>query len=177
MKKELQQRLFSTYPELFYKALNPKSMDSIKYGIQTEDGWFEVIDKMCEDIFCYCKQNSIPFPMFTIIKEKYGNLCIQACNTNDCIEVIIAECICSAENICECCGGEHARLKTLNCSNDVRYFESIIKTLCDECFKTWYTKFANERISKAYNDLSNMTKEASDIANALMLSRNGECNE
>ena len=59
MKEELEDKLYGSFASLF--------PNSLTYGIECEDGWFELIFNLCEQL----KDENIEV---TQIKEKFGTL-------------------------------------------------------------------------------------------------------
>lgn len=47
MKKELQQKLFDDFPELFSRRHMTKKESLMSYGINVGDGWYEIIYNLC----------------------------------------------------------------------------------------------------------------------------------
>ena len=74
MNIEKQNALFDKYPEIFSDRILPKTQSLMCYGICCGDGWYELIDKLCEDIVLYCDENNIKQPKAAQVKEKFGGL-------------------------------------------------------------------------------------------------------
>ncbi len=70
MKLELQHKIFNTYPKLFdtYHSKSSGIMP-IKFGIETNDGWYVIIDSLFELIDHYIK-NKIKYPK-KVIKSNF----------------------------------------------------------------------------------------------------------
>lgn len=47
MKQELQQKLYKKYPELFGQRKLSQMQSAMFWGIETGDGWYDIIDNMC----------------------------------------------------------------------------------------------------------------------------------
>jgi len=76
MKKELQEKLFSNYPELFRQKDLPMSETCMCWGIDCGDGWYDLIDTVCNFIDFHMKENKkwTPKIEFVQVKEKFGGL-------------------------------------------------------------------------------------------------------
>jgi len=76
MKNELQKKLFEKYPNLFAQRTLPMSQTCLCWGIETADGWADLIDAMCSFLKWDIEHNSHVYPKleFTQVKEKFGTL-------------------------------------------------------------------------------------------------------
>lgn len=128
MKKELQEKLFNEFPEIFRGSKLPPREHCLGRGIETEDGWFSIIyalSKSIQDHLKKLKNAGKPLDFeFAQIKEKFATLRIYDNGGNEFIDGVIS----MAENLscitCEICGSA-GTIKT----NEKR---SWIKTLCEE---------------------------------------------
>jgi hypothetical protein len=50
VKKELQDKLFKKYPNIFKQRELDKTVTAMCYGISCGDGWYVLIDEMCGNI-------------------------------------------------------------------------------------------------------------------------------
>jgi len=63
------EELYVKYPDLFcQKGQSPKET-CMCWGIETGDGWIDLIDRMCQEL-----KEKHPWVEFTQIKEKFGQL-------------------------------------------------------------------------------------------------------
>lgn len=120
MKKELQEKLFAKYPELFrQKPLGPFK-SCMGRGIETNDGWEKILTELCEEMNQY--KNYVEFAQ---IKEKLGRLTVYVDFINDPVKEIKEKVINITEKyleysktICDVCGesgklfSDHGWLKT-----------------------------------------------------------------
>jgi len=76
MKQELQDKLYKKCPKLFSQKDLPKTQTCMCWGISTGDGWYDLIDNVCEWIQNHTRWNPHLFPPieFTQVKEKFGQL-------------------------------------------------------------------------------------------------------
>jgi len=119
MKPELEQKLISKYPHLFKDVNAPMTETCMCWGIETDDGWYDLIDICCQKI-----TDVDPDAYFTQIKEKFGVLRMYI-NGNDAADDITYWAENQSKNICECCGT----------TEDVTTRGGWIKTLCTKCRK------------------------------------------
>ena len=122
MKKELEQQLYNEFPD-FFRDVNLSIYEScMAWGIETNDGWFNLIKDMCQQI-----QNSNPPKdfKFSQIKEKFGQLTVYCDNYNQQILDIIQKFEDESLKICEKCGS----------MDDVIQTGKWILTLCKQCRK------------------------------------------
>ena len=102
------QTLIVKYPEFFewVKNNNPNSPKySIDlFGIECNDGWYELLDNLMDSIKGYCSSNNKPYINVTQIKEKFGGLRFYYTGGDE----LIAGMVWFAEDIslktCEYCG-------------------------------------------------------------------------
>jgi hypothetical protein len=50
MKTELEQKLFEKYPKIFGDRTKPKTESCMCWGLEVGDGWYDLIDILCEAI-------------------------------------------------------------------------------------------------------------------------------
>ena len=126
MKKELQNKLFVRYPELFKQKDLPMAQTCMCWGIETGDGWYGLIDHMCAEIMDCCKQYHYEIPEFIQVKEKFGGLRVYTAYTTPEIDKIITEYEGISETVCEICGEKGVLPESHG---------AWISTLCKECRK------------------------------------------
>ena len=117
--------LVNKYPSLF--------VDGKFSYVECDKGWFQIIDKCCNDIITTINSKSISSQDDCVhmvqIKEKFGCLRIYAEILNeflyDDIYLLIADAERKSSTTCECCGniGKLCRIR------NGRW----LKTLCDSC--------------------------------------------
>ena len=73
MKRELQEKLFETYPVIFARRHLPNAHSAMCYGIQCPDKWYDLIDTLCAKIKEYADQNSLIIEA-NQVKTKFGGL-------------------------------------------------------------------------------------------------------
>ena len=128
MKQELDQKLCEKYPKIFANRYADETTTAMCWGFECRDGWYQLIDTLCDTIQSYIdrnkKYNNIDTPQVTAIqvKEKFGTLRFYYDGGDDVIRgmVWLAENL-SAE-ICENCGNPGELVKS-----------SWVQTLCNTC--------------------------------------------
>ena len=126
MEKELQEDIMNRFPEMFKHKEN--LMTSLMgFGIETNDGWCELIYNLCEEIeeyFLSQEENVIPEWFYiTQIKEKFGSLRFYVSSAPMEIYDLINKAEEESFTICEVCGRQGQYRDDL----------SWILTLCDSC--------------------------------------------
>ena len=117
MKQDLQQTLFDKYPQLFRDVNAPMACTCMAFGIETGDGWFQLIDQACQKI-----TEVSPKAYFTQIKEKYGILCLYLVG-NDAAHDAAEWAENQSSHVCEHCGS----------TQEVTTEGGWLRTLCKTC--------------------------------------------
>ena len=82
MKKELDNYLVEKYPKIFVNRYGDMKNTAMCWGFEHGDGWFWVLDQLCDSIQSYIDTNNgwrkddekIPQVIATQVKEKVGTL-------------------------------------------------------------------------------------------------------
>jgi len=122
MKEELQKKLKEDHPEIFQMLYidkddynrtqsEPESRPGLAiemFGIECGDGWYKLIDCLCETIDMICQREKDKIPQVHQIKEKYGGLRFYLGGIHKKYADRISGAVSMAEkmsyNICEKCG-------------------------------------------------------------------------
>jgi hypothetical protein len=164
MNKELDSYLVAKYPKILINRYKDIKDTPMGFGIQTNDGWFWLIDQLFNSIQHHIDTNQyrnidkqIPQVVMSNVKEKFGILDISCKNSDDYIEGMISLAKNMSINICEFCGS----------TKNVGRTNSWIYTICEECYNN-AIKDNNFRISsltwtKNEFDFDNNTKETRKI--------------
>ena len=127
MKKELQNKLYKKYPELFVQKDWDMSKTCMCWGICCGDGWFHLIDNLCACITSYCKHNKKEIPQLVQLKQKFGSLRVYSDNSNRLVDGMTWLAEHMSENICEDCGSIEG----------IKSTTGWIRNLCPSCMKKW----------------------------------------
>lgn len=73
MNKELVTRLYNRFPFILCDLYGDPRQTCMAWGIECGDGWYEILDKLFEDITVVCAGTNKEFRA-TQIKEKFGGL-------------------------------------------------------------------------------------------------------
>ena len=106
MKHELEQILYDKYPKLFVQKDLDMTQTCMCWGISTGDGWFNLIDNLCDTIQQYVDVNQKEQVVFTQVKEKFGSLRIYTEGHNELIEGMIWFAEHLSHTVCDVCGKE-----------------------------------------------------------------------
>jgi hypothetical protein len=131
MQPELQQQLFDKYPKIFADKSKPSSESSICFGIQTNDGWYWLIDQLCAELERYTKKGHPQVVAFQI-KEKFGMLRFYAHNLSDTQSEIIHFAENMSATICEKCGSTK--------ETETKKISQFLVTLCKKCHSSYNNK-------------------------------------
>lgn len=74
MKKELQDKLYKKYPEIFRQKDLSMQETCMCWGIECRDGWYDLINAMCSLLQFNTERNGYPQIEATQVKEKFGTL-------------------------------------------------------------------------------------------------------
>lgn len=130
MNKELTQKLFDKYPKIFVQKDLPPTESLMCFGFECGDGWFWLIDNLCEKIQCYIDNNKhldIPQVEAVQVKQKFGELRFYCIGGNEYIRGFIDFASYLSYNICERCG----------CNKDVKTTKRWITPLCKFCMRKY----------------------------------------
>lgn len=127
MNENLQKHLCIKYPKIF--GITDINVSIARFGIECDDGWFDLIESMCEEIqsdINYKVNNQIPVTqvLVTQIKEKFGTLRFYYEGGDDFADGVVSLAENLSSKICETCGNKG---KTKG--------SSWLKTTCDICDK------------------------------------------
>jgi hypothetical protein len=138
MKQELQEQLFQKYPDIFKDRNKPPQVSAMCFGIDCMDGWYKIIDELCEK-FDFLTKSFGSQVVANQVKEKYGTLRFYiSADTSECIlndkgtrilHDIMDSLLVDAEGqsayTCEICGR----------SGESRNLSGWVQTLCDKCYE------------------------------------------
>jgi len=127
LKRELQDKLFKNYPKLFKQKDDDKTVTCMCWGCECGDGWYWLLDQLCDCIQSYLDSNAKHLNLEQIevvqIKEKFGGLRFYTSYHIDTVEGMIWFAEQMSLNICEICGS----------TKDVTQSEGWVNTRCKKC--------------------------------------------
>ena len=74
MKQELQQKLTEKYPKIFADCDKTPQESNMAWGMACGDGWYRLIDNLCENLQFQTDRNGDPQVVAAQVKEKFGGL-------------------------------------------------------------------------------------------------------
>lgn len=105
MRKELDELLCKRYPLIFADRKRSMQETSMYWGFSCGDGWFDLIDALCERLQSWTDHNGAPQVVASQVKEKYGELCFYTSGaTSEKQDGMILMAEAMSERICEQCG-------------------------------------------------------------------------
>ena len=131
MNKELQEQLFEKYPKIFRQKDLGKHETAMCWGISCGDGWYSLIETLCENIKNHLmnKNRNKPDEEHLVcqavqVKEKFGGLCFYIAGGDEYIDGLISMAESMSYRICSECGKP---------SEENELQRGWIYTLCKEC--------------------------------------------
>ena len=104
MRYELESELKQKYPKLM-RFLHEGSRNPISFGIETGDGWYALIDRMCAQIEPMIEPASEDESVYFVqIKEKFGELRAYLSWQTERMDEFIRQAEAESSRTCEVCG-------------------------------------------------------------------------
>ena len=127
MEKELEEKLVKKYPKIFSEYGGSPQKTCMAFGMECEDGWYWLIDNLCDSLQGYINANKKPQIVAAQVKEKYGGLRFYTNGETEMMGGMIWLAEHQSYGICEECGS----------TNNVSQFKEswVIYTRCKECKK------------------------------------------
>ena len=129
MQEKLDNYLVEKYPKIFINRYKGPMESCLYFGFEHNDGWFWLIDQLCNSIQGYIDMNNkwntdkISQVVADQVKEKYGILNFYCHGGNDQIDGMISLAETMSSNTCEFCGSTENVGKT----------NGWIYTICKDC--------------------------------------------
>jgi hypothetical protein len=112
MSPSLEDALYARYPSIFAKWFLPPGQAEMARGIECDDGWFPLIDTLCEALQWETDHDDAPQIVALQIKEKFGSLRFHAVRGSDAQVGMIRLAARMSERICEVCGAPSTPMRT-----------------------------------------------------------------
>lgn len=130
MKQELQEKLFEKHPKIFEDRNLPATQSLMCFGIECGDGWYELIDTLCEQLQTLCDDENIdaeePFQVKAFqVKEKWGGLRFYVNNGSSMMSEVISMAERMSRRVCYNCGS----------MDRVTFTKGWIVPLCHSCME------------------------------------------
>lgn len=120
---ELERALLKKYPMIFSVADLSRELD-MPWGIECGDGWYPILEKLCQEIRGRVVKHHAQQVRFNQIKEKFGELRIYYSGCDLHVEELIDRAVIASKSTCELCGTQGASQRTRH---------GWIKTMCADC--------------------------------------------
>lgn len=109
MKRELDELLCKKYPKMFVNRNKSMQETAMCWGFSCGDGWFNLIDELCDSIQHYIDYNNrpdhpVPQVIVDQVKEKFGTLRFYYHGGNDIIHGMVWFAESMSSRICDKCG-------------------------------------------------------------------------
>lgn len=104
MKKELEVLLCERYPLIFADRNKTIQQSCMGWGFLCGDGWFDLIDTLCERLQFWTDRNGAPQIVAVQVKEKWGELCFHVRGGGEEQYGMITMAEALSARICEECG-------------------------------------------------------------------------
>lgn len=125
MNPENTKKLYEKYPKIFKQKDDSIKHSCMPWGFECRDGWYWLIDNLCETIQGYIDANKKPQVEATQVKEKLGTLSFYTTGGSRLVMGMIWLAGHMSSNICEVCGS----------IEDVTQSKGWIKIRCKKCWE------------------------------------------
>ncbi len=114
MREELDNALCQKYPKMFANRNKDMKETAMCWGFECSDGWYNLIDELCDTIQSYIDMNSRPdnvIPQVVVeqVKEKFGTLRFYYQGGDRLIDGMVWFAESMSSRICEECGNPGTR--------------------------------------------------------------------
>jgi len=123
MSPENTKKLYDKYPKIFAQKDLTVQQSCMPWGFECGDGWYWLIDNLCDTMQRYINSNKKEQVEATQVKEKFGTLSFYTTGSNRLIDGMLWLAEDLSGGICETCGS----------TKDVTQTSGWIKTICKEC--------------------------------------------
>ena len=120
MNQELTKKLCEDFPQIFQDTDKPPQQSLMCFGIECDDGWFQLIYDLCTKIMELKPHDGFRASQ---IKEKFGTLRFYVTTASDEIWDVIEKAEDESAKICEECGSRR----------NVTQSGGWVRTLCSNC--------------------------------------------
>lgn len=123
MNKENTKTLYEKYPKIFAQHKLTIQQSCMPWGFECGDGWFDLIERLCDSLQFHTDKNNYPQVEATQVKEKFGTLSFYTSGADEYLSGYINFAESMSATICETCGS----------NQNVTQTKGWIKTICKEC--------------------------------------------
>jgi hypothetical protein len=122
MNEQLTDLLYQSYPKIFAELHAPEEPRSMALGIMCGDGWFDLLDVLCDNLQFQTDRCGAPQIVASQVKEKFGELSFHRREASEAQRGMIAMAEAMSSRMCERCGKPGRTL----------IFNSLRQTVCPE---------------------------------------------
>ena len=139
MNKNLQKKLFKKYPKIFVESKLPPNKSCMGQGITCGNGWYFLIDSLCNYIQCYIdaelkfNEKVIEQVVAKQVKEKMASLRFYYDGGDELIRLMVNYTMFLSSRTCEFCGTTDSKVKSTTKGKGFGW----IRTVCLPCHKRW----------------------------------------
>ena len=134
MQEKLDNYLVEKYPKIFVNRYKGPMESCLYFGFEHNDGWFWLLDQLCESIQGYIDNNNkyssedkqISQVVASQVKEKFGGLNFYYSGGDSYINGMVSMVEHMSYNVCEFCGS----------TENVGRTSGWIYTICKDCYAT-----------------------------------------
>ena len=127
MDKTLDDKLVAKYPKIFRDRHASLMQSAMPWGFECDDGWYNLIDHLCEALQWDTDMNKGPQVITSQVKEKYAGLRFYTQGHSNYQDGMISFAEKMSQYICEECG-HPGKVKSTG-----GHPAGWMKTLCDSC--------------------------------------------
>lgn len=104
MNSELDKKLVEKYPDIFRDRRSDPRETLMCWGFECGDGWYNLIDTLCNNIQMHVKIKQCPPVVATQVKEKFGTLRFYYDGGDERIDSLVRLVEDWSASVCEVCG-------------------------------------------------------------------------
>lgn len=112
MRDDLDKLLCEKYPKIFANRREPATRTCMSWGFNCGDGWFDLIDVLCERLQYETDKRGAPQTVAVQVKQKFGQLRFYAHPVSETQFALIDFVESLSERVCEECGSPGTLLVT-----------------------------------------------------------------
>lgn len=122
MSPELDDALCKRYHRIFEIKKSCDNTSLACFGFECQDGWFNIIDTLCEQIQSHIDHHGHPQVLARQVKEKFGQLRFYHTHGDEVVSALVGFAEALSEKTCELCGSPAAQVSDkgwtrVRCSN------------------------------------------------------------
>ena len=160
MNSKLDNYLVTKYPKIFINRYSDMKSTAMCWGFEHNDGWFWILDQLCDSIQSYIdinnkykEEDKISQVVVDQVKEKFGILNFYYHGGDSHIRGMVSLAESMSANTCEFCGS----------IENVGRTSGWISTICEECYSSSEPRISQRPWKKNENSTTEFSKELRKI--------------